>query len=245
MFELLSSDITKALYPEIGLEVSNQETLIQHIRESLLRYYALPDPEKFNEKADKKFAQITLTTMSEKISKEVAWCLCQWGIRIFKYILSDRTPYGYWSALFLYCWDNDDLWHALKLPQHNSETFKQKFLMTKDNSVFRSLYEQASQQKCSDWDLYLLNKSIEEGEADDYTFLDSLELTLEATAEIVKSQHFWYWVIQTFTEQEINNLHHNAEILAKQIEELNFIEQLTHPSLLISHIRERTCSKLE
>ena len=233
MFELLSSDITKALYQEIGLPISNKEALIKPIRESLLTYYALPDSEKFNEESEKKFAKITLERISREVSNEVAWCVCQWGTQVFKYVLNERTIYGYWFALFLYCWDKESLWKALQLPQDKSELFKQNFLIAKDNSPFFSLYEQARQQLLSDWDLYLLNKSLKESEEDDYNFLDSLELTLDATAGIVRNQHFWQLVMQTFSQQDINILHQNAQKLTQLIEEFKFMEHLTHPSLLV------------
>jgi len=233
MFELLSSDITKSLYQEIGLKIADKENFVKQIRESLLAYPKPVEADQLIEIPDNTFAEMTLDRIGKHLGKEVALCLCQWGTGVFKYALVEKATYGYWIALLLHCKWDDNLWNALGLPQDKNAIFKQKFLNTQDGEQFSLSYEEANKEPLSDWDLQMLNDSV--NEEDDYNFLDTLELVLGAAAAIIRNQHFWRWAVQTFSEQEINTLHSNAQKLTKVIEQFNFMECLTHPSLLVPH----------
>ena len=237
MFELLSSDISKSLYQEIGLNIADKDGLVQQIRSALLKYHTSSTLSRLSltEEQDSELADMTFNQINQYLGEAIALGLYQWGIQVFKYALVDKATYGYWVALLLRCKWDDNLWKKLELPQDKSAAFQEKFANAQDNFQFLSLVEDLSEQPLSDWDLQMQNEF--NVEADDDNFLDSLKLILGSAVQIVKNQHFWQWVTQTLSVQEIHTLNNNAQQLIHMIEEFQFMESLTHPSLLVPRDR--------
>jgi hypothetical protein len=219
MFLLLSLDVTRKLYPIIGLPVDDAARLTQAIRDGLGDEVMADSPQL---RVDLVFA-----TIRQRLDSAYADAVRSWAGVTFYYAYRAKHVYGYWIALIAQARWRPELWDDLRLPADRRESFMAHFLSAQDEESFDTAYEQAATSPLSDWDLRMRLKNAFH-DADSET--DGSEILLRSLASVERNRSFWQWVVRTLTADQLDALHASASALVKRTPQFAFIEDLRHPA---------------
>ena len=223
MFLLLSLDVTRKLYPIIGLPIDAAAGLTQAIRVALGDEVMADSPQS---RMDLVFA-----TIREGPGSEAADVVRRWAGVSFYHAYRAKHVYGYWIALLAQARWQPELWDALSLPASRRESFMAHFLSAQDEESFDTASEEAAAPPLSDWDLRMrLNNAFHDSDSE----TSGSEILLRSLASVERSRRFWQWVVRTLTPDELDALHASASALVKRTPQFAFIEELRHPAALAS-----------
>jgi hypothetical protein len=221
MFLLLSLDVTRKLYPLIGLPIEDAAGLTQAIRDALGEEVMADSPQP---RVEQVFA-----TIRQRLGSAAADAVRQWAGVAFYHAYRAKHVYGYWIALLAQARWQTELRDALSLPANRRETVMAHFLSAQDEESFDTAYEQAAAAPLSDWDLRMrLNDAFHDSDSD----TSGSEILLRSLASVERNRRFWQWVVRTLTPGELDAMHASARALAKGTPQFAFIEELRHPAAI-------------
>lgn len=222
MFKLLSLDVTRKLYPIIGLAIDDDAGLVHAIRDALGDEPMADSPQP---RVDRVFAFIR-----ERLGSVTADVVRRWAATAFHHAYRAKHVYGSWIALLAHSRWQPELWQGLTLPDDRRESFMAHFLSAQDEDSFETAYETAAAAApLSDWDLKMrLNNAFHDAESE----TSGPEILLRSLASVERNRRFWQWVVRTLTSAEVEALYASAEAVVRDTPQFSFINDLTHPAAL-------------
>ncbi len=228
MIALLSLDVVKPFYEYMALNVDNPDNFSEVLRKAII---ANRQEFEANPKQVPDLRKRVLKSISQALSSGTAEALENWFDNDFVwYPIDRRGVYDEWAFLLKQAVNLDDCWSFLGMPEHLSQTAKNKLLnevMANANAKIDALSNKIDEIPHTEWDIemYALHHF------DDYDY-DPFFIGVMPVVRCRRIKQYVKWLIESLNKEELDTFIKNANQLRLDKPEMQISKEIRIPDEL-------------